>query len=171
VRRLLGESIPPPPPTVPELPKDEANLGELTLPQVLARHRDHKACAACHRRFDAVGLVLEGFGPVGERRTTDLGGRPVQTLASFPDGTERNGLEGLREYLREKRQDDFVDNLCRKLFAYALGRSLLLSDQPALDAMRARLAADHYAFGSLVESIVTTPQFLNKRGNDDPRGP
>src|SRR5262249_24011982 len=30
VRRLLGEQIPPPPPTVPELPKDEAKLGELT---------------------------------------------------------------------------------------------------------------------------------------------
>src|SRR5262249_10510370 len=28
VRRLLGEYIPPPPPTVPELPNDEANLGE-----------------------------------------------------------------------------------------------------------------------------------------------
>jgi hypothetical protein len=170
VRRLLGEVIPPPPPAVPELPKDEANLGELTLPQVLARHRDNKTCAACHRRFDAVGLVFEGFGPIGERRAKDLGGRPVQTLATFPDGTERNGLEDLREYLREKRQDDFVDNLCRKLFAYALGRGLLLSDQPALDAMRTRLAADHYAFGSLVESIVTTPQFLNKRGYDDPRG-
>jgi hypothetical protein len=170
VRRLLGEQIPPPPPTVPELPKDEANLGELTLPQVLARHRDNQACAACHRRFDSVGLVFEGFGPIGERRTKDLGGRPVQALATFPDGTERNGLEGLREYLRDKRQDDFVDNLCRKLFAYALGRGLLLSDQPALDEMRNRLAADHYSFGSLVESIVTTPQFLNKRGYDDPRG-
>jgi hypothetical protein len=171
VRRLLGEVIPPPPPAVPELPKDEANLGELTLPQLLARHRDHKACAACHRRFDAVGLVFEGFGPVGERRTIDLGGRPVQTVATFPDGTERNGLEGLREYLRDKRQEDYVDNLCGKLFAYALGRSLLPSDRPALDAMRTRLATDHYAFGSLVESIITTPQFLNKRGSDDPRGP
>src|SRR5256885_3025819 len=47
VRRLLGETIPPPPPTVPELPKDEANTGELTLPQLLARHREDKACAGC----------------------------------------------------------------------------------------------------------------------------
>src|SRR5256885_3042130 len=68
VRRLLGETIPPPPPTVPELPKDEANTGELTLPQLLARHREDKACAGCHRRFDSVGIVFEGFGPTGERR-------------------------------------------------------------------------------------------------------
>ncbi len=169
VRRVLGEQIPPPPPTVPELPKDEAKLGELTLPQVLARHRADPSCAGCHRRFDSVGLVFEGFGPIGERRVKDLGGRPVATRATFPDGKERAGLDGLRAYLRDKRQDDFVDNLCRKLFAYALGRSLLLSDRPALEKMRRRLAADGYALGSLVEAIVTSPQFVNQRGREDSR--
>jgi hypothetical protein len=170
VRRVLGETIPPPPPTVPELPKDEAKLGELTLPQVLARHREKKSCAACHRRFDSVGLVFENYGPVGERRSKDLGGRPVETVATFPDGKDRDGLAGLRDYLRERRQDDYLDNLCRKLFAYALGRTLLPSDEPALAEMRKRLAADGFRFDGLVESIVTTPQFLNKRGRDDPRG-
>ena len=94
VRRLLGEVIPPPPPTVPELPKDEAALGELTLPQVLARHRADKSCAGCHDRFDSIGLTFEGYGPVGELRTKDLGGRPVETTATFPDGVERKGLAG-----------------------------------------------------------------------------
>jgi hypothetical protein len=169
VRRVLGEVIPPPPPSVPELPKDEAKLGELTLPQVLARHRDNKACAGCHRRFDSVGLVFEDYGPIGERRAKDLAGHPVQTAATFPDGEERAGLNGLREYLHDKRQDDYVDNLCRKLFSYALGRSLLPSDKKAIDEMRSRLEADGYAFGSLVESIVTSPQFLNKRGGGEPR--
>jgi hypothetical protein len=168
VRRLLGEQIPPPPPTVPELPKDEATLGELTLPQVLARHRDNKSCAACHRHFDSVGLVFEAYGPIGERRTNDLAGHPVQIVATFPDGADRTGLEGLRAYLREKRQEDYVDNLCRKLVSYALGRSLLPSDKKALYAMRSKLAADGFAFGSLVESVVVTPQFLNKRGKDNP---
>jgi hypothetical protein len=169
VRHLLGEQIPPPPPSVPELPKDEANLGELTLPQVLARHRDNKACAACHRRFDSVGLVFESFGPIGERRAKDLGGHTVQTKATFPDGEDRIGLEGLRAYLRDKRQDEFVENLCRKLFSYALGRGILISDKKALDEMRDRLATEGYAFGSLVEAIVTSPQFRNKRGLDDLR--
>jgi hypothetical protein len=104
---------------------------------------------------------------VGERRTKDLGGRPVQTTATFPDGKDRNGLQGLRDYLRENREKDFIDNLCRKMFSYALGRSLQLSDKKALEAMRARLAADKYAFGSLVEVIVTSRQFLKKRGRDE----
>jgi hypothetical protein len=166
VRRLLGEQIPPPPPTVPELPKDEANLGELTLPQVLARHRADKSCAACHSHFDSIGLVFENYGPIGERRTKDLGGHPVATLATFPDGKNREGLEGLRDYLRVRRQQDFVDNLCRKLFSYALARGLLVSDEKAIKEMQTRLAANGYAFDSLVEAIVTSPQFLNKRGRD-----
>jgi hypothetical protein len=170
VRRVLGEQIPPPPPAVPELPKDEANLGELTLPQVLARHRNNKSCAGCHRRFDSVGLVFEGFGPIGELRTKDLGGRLVQTGATFPDGEYRDGLDGLREYLRQKRQDDFIDNLSQKLFSYALGRGLLVSDKAALDGMRTRLGDNGHALGSLIESIVTSPQFLTKRGRNDPRG-
>lgn len=164
VRRLLGEVIPPPPPTVPVLPKDEAALGELTLPQVLARHRDDRACSGCHRRFDSVGLVFEGFGPIGERRQKDLGGKPVQTTGTFPDGRDRDGLAGLRDYLRDHRQRDFTGNLCRKLLSYALGRSLLPSDRATLQEMEARLAAEKHAFGSLVDVIVTSPQFLNKRG-------
>ena len=163
VRRLLGEIIPPPPPTVPTLPKDEKDLGELTLPQVLARHRDDRACAGCHRRFDSVGVVFEGYGPIGEKRALDLGGKPVQTAAAFPDGKDRDGLAGLRGYLRDRRQDDFVSNLCSKLLSYALGRSLQPSDRATLEAMRARLAAENFAFGSLVDVIVTSPQFLNKR--------
>lgn len=169
VRRLLGERIPAPPPSVPELPKDEAALGELTLPQVLARHRDNKACAGCHQRFDSVGLAFEGFGPIGERRDRDLAGHPIEATAKFPDGSEGTGLAGLRRYLAERRQDDFVDNFCRKLLAYALGRTLLPADKTTLDAMRTKLAAADYRFGALVETIVTSPQFLSKRGKDDGR--
>jgi hypothetical protein len=169
VSKVLGERIPAPPPTVPELPKDESKLGELTLPQVLARHRADKACAGCHNRFDAVGVAFESFGPIGELRAKDLGGKPVQVTAPFPDGKDYTGLDGLRTYLRDKRQSDYLDNLSKKLFSYALGRGLLLSDQKQLEQMRAKLKADNYAFGSLVESIVTSPQFLTKRGKDDAR--
>ena len=163
VRRLLGENIPAPPANVPELPDDEAKLGEVTLRQALARHRADKSCAGCHARFDAIGLAYEGYGPVGEFRTKDLGGRPVETRATFPGGGEGTGLDGLRAYVVERRGEEFIDNLCRKLLAYALGRSLLPSDDETIEIMHTRLAADGDRFGSLVESIVTSPQFRNRR--------
>jgi hypothetical protein len=168
VRRVLGERIPPPPPTVPELPADEGKLGDRTLRQVLEQHREHPACSGCHARFDSFGLVFENYGPIGERRTKDLGGKPVDTRAPFPGGSERAGLQGLRDYLREQRQDDFLDNLCRKLLVYALGRSLMPSDDPMLAQMRARLAAGDHRFGALVETIVTSRQFRTRRASAAP---
>jgi hypothetical protein len=167
VRRLLGEQIPPPPPNVPELPREEAELGELTLREALAQHRQHENCAACHARFDSIGLVFENFGPVGELRNTDLGGRAVDVSATFPDGTSGSGMDGLREYLRG-RQQEFLENLCRKLLSYALGRTLILSDEPLVDQLQAQLAANDCRVGGLIERIVASPQFLTKRGQTEP---
>ncbi len=166
VRRLLGERIPPPPPDVPELPEDEQALGELTLAETLAKHREHKSCAACHDRFDAVGLAFENYGPVGEWRTLDLGGREIDARAEFPGGMQGEGLEGLLSYLHDQRQDEFVDNLCRKLLSYALGRNLLLSDDELVESMRARLAEDDHRFSGMITTIITSSQFLEKRGRD-----
>ena len=163
VTKLLGEVIPAPPPNVPVLPTDEKKLGDLTLAQALARHHTDPNCAGCHVKFDSFGLVFEGYGPVGERRAKDLAGRPVQINATFPDGTEETGLAGLRDYVHTKVQGEFVDNLCRKLAAYALGRTLRLSDDLLIGDMKARLASHQYRFGALVECLVTSPQFLNKR--------
>ncbi|HET9467482.1 MAG TPA: DUF1592 domain-containing protein, partial [Vicinamibacterales bacterium] len=161
-RRVLGEVIPPPPPTVPELPKDEAQL-DLPLRELLAKHRNNAACASCHARFDSFGLTFEGYGPVGETRSKDLAGRPVDTQASFPGGSQGAGLTGLQSYIRAHREQDFLDNLSRKMLVYALGRSLLLSDEPLIQRMHARLAASGYRFSALVETIVTSPQFLKRR--------
>lgn len=163
VKRILGEHIPPPPPTVPELPADEAKLGDLTLRQSLERHRADPGCAACHQRFDSMGLVFEGYGPIGEFRTKDLGGKPVQISALFPDGAEHAGLQGLRSYIRQHRQSDFVDHLCREVLAYGLGRTLLLSDEPAIAAMKEKLSGDGFRFGNLVEAVITSRQFMYKR--------
>jgi hypothetical protein len=100
---------------------------------------------------------------VGEARTKDLAGRAVDIHAVFPGGSSGMGLEGVRTYIREHRQADFIDNVSRKLLAYALNRSLQLSDEATVGKMEARLRADEYRFNSLVETIVTSPQFLNKR--------
>jgi hypothetical protein len=162
VRRLLGETIPPPPPSVPQLPNDETKL-DLPLRDVLAQHRSNPACASCHARFDSFGLAFENYGPIGERREADLAGHVVETDAVFPNGIKGSGYEGVEGFIREYRQKDFEGNLSRKLLAYGLGRSLLLSDDPTIDRMTTQLKGDKSRFSSLVLNIVTSPQFLNRR--------
>ncbi|MFN7938935.1 MAG: DUF1592 domain-containing protein [Bryobacteraceae bacterium] len=162
VQRVLGEVIPPPPPVVPELPHDESS-SELPVRQLLAKHREVPLCAACHARIDPFGLPFEAYGPVGNRRDKDLAGRPVDTAASYPGGFEADGVSGLQTYIRNHRQKLFIANLSRKLLAYALNRSLQLSDEPVVENMQSAATANGYKFSTLVETIVTSPQFLNKR--------
>ncbi len=162
VRRVLGETIPPPPPEVPELPEDESK-SEAPLRDMLARHRASPACSSCHSRFDSFGLAFEAYGPVGETRSEDLAGRPVDTAAVFPDGSTGAGLAGVLRYIRERREGDFLDNLSRKLLAFALSRSLKLSDEPLIERMKANLAASGHRVAALVETVVASPQFLNRR--------
>jgi hypothetical protein len=165
-RQLLGERIPPPPPNVPELPQDESQTGEASLVQMLAKHRDHVSCAGCHKRFDSLGVVLEGFDPIGRLRDKDMGGRPVQTRIAMPDGVARTGVAGLRDYIRQQRQQDFLDTACRKLLSYSLGRTLIVADDVLLDSMRQEVQESTTSLTSLIELIVTSPPFLNQRGRN-----
>jgi hypothetical protein len=162
VEKVLGIRIPPPPPVVPELPADESKM-ELSVRDALVQHRANPVCAACHARFDTYGLAFEGYGPVGELRTADLGGRPVDTEATFPNGFTGTGLPGLKGAIKATSQDQFVDNLSRKLLVFALNRSLQLSDEGLIDAMKKRMAADKGGMDGLVEAIVLSPQFRTRR--------
>ena len=162
VQKVLGIRVPPPPPVVPELPSDESKT-DLPIRQMLANHRSIPFCAACHQRFDSFGLAYEGYGPIGDVRTKDLAGRPVDTAVTYPGGVNGVGFEGLRDFIRDHRQDQFINNICRKLLSYGLNRTLQLSDEALVDTMQTNLAKQGYGFDSLVETIVLSPQFRNKR--------
>jgi hypothetical protein len=75
----------------------------------------------------------------------------------------------LEAYIRANREKDFLDNISRKLLVYALGRSLLLSDEPLIQRMNTRLAASGYRIGALIDAIVISPQFLNRRTSSSTR--
>jgi hypothetical protein len=167
VQRVLGEVIPPPPPVVPELPSDESK-SNLSVRDLLAQHRENPLCAACHAKFDSFGLAFEGYGPVGDSRRRDLAGRKIDTEVTYPGGSKGNAIEGLLTYIRENRQQQFVNNFIRKLLSYSLNRSLQLSDESLIETMENGIAAQQYRMNWVVETIVASPQFLNKRRPDAP---
>jgi hypothetical protein len=162
VQKVLGIRVPPPPPVVPELPGDESKTDK-PIREMLAEHHKNPFCAGCHLRFDSFGLVFEGYGPVGAARDKDLAGRPIDATADFPGGYKGGGVPGLQAFIKAHRQDNFIDNLSRKLLSYALNRSTQMSDDGLLDKMKAGLAAHDNHFSALIEAIVVSPQFLNRR--------
>jgi hypothetical protein len=166
VETLLGERLPRPPRNVPQLP--DVISENLTERQVTERHSTDPACAKCHAKIDPYGFALENFDAIGRFRERDAAGRPVDARTSLPDGTGLQGLAGLRDYLVTQRREEFVEQFCRKLLGYALGRAVQLSDQPLLSRMQERLAADGYRVSVAIEMIVTSDQFRNIRGINHP---
>jgi hypothetical protein len=160
---LLGEKLPRPPKDVPQLPEDEATE-ELTVRQLTEKHSSDPKCFGCHRRIDPYGYALEGFDAIGRAREKDLAGRAIETRTRVMDGTELNGLDGIRRYLGTQRRDAFLKQFCRKLLGYSLGRGVLLSDGPLINEMRAQLKSNHYRMSAAFETIVRSRQFREIRG-------
>jgi hypothetical protein len=115
-------------------------------------------------RIDPFGYALESFDAIGRFRTKDASGLPIDARSKLADGTELNGLDGLRAYLLTTRRDTFLKQFCKKLLGYALGRAVILSDQPLLDEIMAALAQNHYRIGPVIEMIVSSRQFRDIRG-------
>lgn len=162
---LLGEPLPRPPPNVPTLPEDEAAL-TLTMRELTERHSSDPLCAGCHRRIDPYGFALEAFDAIGRFRRRDAAGREIDTRSLLMDGTEVDGLEGLRAYLLTRRRDQFLEQFCRKLLGYALGRGVLLSDRPLIREMRHALESGGFRVSRAIDTIVRSPQFREIRGRD-----
>ncbi len=162
---LLGDKLPRPPKDVPRLPEDEATE-TLTVRQLTEKHSSDPKCSGCHMRIDAYGYSLEGFDAIGRRRERDLASRPIDTRAKVMDGSEFDGLDGLREYLLTKRRDAFLKQFCRKLLGYSLGRAVQLSDGPLLTEMREQLKKNDHHITAAIETIVRSRQFREIRGKE-----
>ena len=165
VHHLLGQHFPPPPANVPELPKSEKEATQ-TIRELLAIHVADPKCAMCHKHFDGLGLTMEGFDAIGRKRVTDSAGRPVDNRAELPGGGTAQGVPELIEYIQKQRQDEFIRTFCRKFLGYALGRSVILSDEPLLREMEAALKENDYRFSIAFETVVRSPQFRRHRGRD-----
>jgi hypothetical protein len=165
VETLLGEKLPRPPANVPQLPEGE-DTSKLSVRQLVEQHTRDARCAHCHVRIDPFGFALEAYDPIGRRRQKDLAGRAVDTRATLRDGVTFDGVEGLRRYLLKERRDDFLRTFCRKLLGYALGRSVVLSDQPLIDAMLQSLRANDYRVSAAILPVVQSTQFRYLRGRE-----
>ncbi len=165
VETLLGEKLPRPPADVPRLPEAEGD-GGLTMRQQVEKHASVPACAVCHVRIDPFGFALEKYDPIGRLREKDLGGLAVDTKARLRDGTEFDGIDGLRTYLLTKKKDVIVRLFCRRLLGYALGRAVALSDEVLLDEMVAELNQNEGRVSKAVQAIVRSPQFRMVRGSE-----
>jgi mono/diheme cytochrome c family protein len=165
VETLLGEKLPRPPANVPILP-DEPGNDKLTTRQQVERHINDASCAVCHMRIDPFGFAFEKYDAIGRLRDKDAGGQPLDTRARLKDGTEFDGIDGLRTYLLTKKKDVIIRLFCRRLVGYALGRASTLSDTSLINDMVSELHRNDGRLSAAVLTIVRSPQFRMIRGSE-----
>jgi len=158
LENLLSAPPPPPPPDVPALKTEGAEPGKpLTMRAAMTQHRANPVCAGCHARMDPIGFAMENFDAVGRWRDRD-GGQAIDASGVFPDGTNFDGMAGLKKALL-KHPDEFINTVADRLLMFAIGRNLQYYDAPAVRAIVHDAAANNTTLSSLVLAIVKSQPF------------
>ena len=163
--KILGDTPPPPPPNVPELDPETPGFEDLTLKEQLFLHRNKTSCLDCHNKIDPYGVVFENYDAVGRYNLESSNGKPIDAKSKLPDGTEVEGIQGIKDYILNLKKEDFTRSLIEHLYAYALGRDVSFADQETIDEMVEEVVEEDYRFQSVVTQIVLSKSFYKKEPN------
>jgi hypothetical protein len=156
-------NAPPPPPPADVPPLDEKDIGVAVSHRAqLEAHRSNTLCASCHNKMDPLGFGLENYDAVGRWRTRD-GAFAIDATGSFPGGRTFAGPVELKALLRS-RMPQFTRSLAERMLTYALGRGVEPYDRLVVKELVARTAADGYRIQALVQGIVASVPFQQRRG-------
>jgi hypothetical protein len=163
LEQVLGEHVPPAPPNIPALEKQDQNtVANLTLRQRTELHRTNAVCANCHKILDPIGFGLENFDAIGRWRDQDDTGGGIDAAGELPGGKHFASPKELKTIIAA-RKDDLARNLTEKLLAYALCRQLEGYDEIVVDHLMDSLAKDGYRMQTLIIGILTSYPFANYR--------
>ena len=158
LEKILNDPPPPPPPAVPEIDLADPEIAKLSLKEQLADHRNQAACMSCHAKIDPWGIAFENYDALGRWRN-QIEGKPVDASSRLFNEQELKGMDGLKRFLLENRQDQFVRALTYKMSAYAIGRPLTFADHSTIDQIASSLRKQDDGLADLVKLIVTSPLF------------
>ena len=168
LNNIFGLPVPPPPPGVDTNLENKPGAPPASIRERLAKHRQNPSCSSCHAVIDPLGFALENFDVIGGWRTVDEAGKPVDASGATVAGDKVDGLAGLRALLLAD-PEQFPRTLTEKLLAYALGRRLEYTDQPAVRQIVHAAASADYKWSALIVGIVKSPVFLMRSGPQDLR--
>ncbi|MEE2669674.1 MAG: DUF1592 domain-containing protein [Gemmatimonadota bacterium] len=160
---LLGTPPPPPPDGVPALEETEGSVAGqfITTRQRMEMHRANPVCESCHKFMDPMGLALDNFDVAGQWRVKE-NGQPLDTRGELYDGTPISNPAELVNALLN-RPIPLVRTFTLNLMAYAMGRRVEYTDQPALRAIVKEAEEDGYKMSSFIMAVINSPPFQMKR--------
>lgn len=159
LENILGTPPSPPPPDVEPLDPDVR--GAVSIRDQMEKHRTNAACATCHRKIDPLGFALENFDAIGRYRSRYKGVKAqIDASGELPGGEKFNNVQHFKNVLLGEK-DKFARAMTEKLFAYALGRGMDISDRPEIDSILEGLDDHGRTMRYLIDRVVTSPQFIS----------
>ncbi|MEZ6135815.1 MAG: DUF1592 domain-containing protein [Pirellulaceae bacterium] len=158
LERLLNDPPPPPPPAVPQIDLANPEIAKMTLKERIEDHRNQAACRSCHTKIDPWGIAFENYDALGQWRD-DIDGKPIDAASELFNHHVIDGMDGLKRYLLEARQDQFVLAMAHKLATYGLGRPLRFEDHAELESIAAQVRRDGDGLQTMIHAIVGSKLF------------
>ncbi|MEL0096594.1 MAG: DUF1592 domain-containing protein [Planctomycetaceae bacterium] len=158
---ILNDPPPPPPPAVPEIDLADPEIAKMTLKERIEDHRNHAACKSCHSKIDPWGIAFENYDALGKWRT-EVEGKPIDASSKLFNNQELSGMDGLKRYLLEHRQDQFTRAMVYKLTTFALGRPLTFADHSSVDRITAEVRKHEDRLATMITLIVASDLFHTK---------
>ena len=163
LEQVLGEKVPPPPPNVPALEKqDQKTVAHLTLRQRTELHRTEAVCANCHKILDPIGFGLENFDAIGRWRDRDDTGGAIEAAGELPGGKRFSAPKDLKAIIAAK-PNELARNFTEKFLAYALCRQLEGYDEIVVDHLMETVAKEGYRLQTLITEIAISYPFTHRR--------
>lgn len=160
MEQILGISPPPPPPEVSALTEDKNTHDALGLRKILEMHRSDPACQSCHEKMDPLGLGLENYDASGKWRDS-YGKVAIDASGVTSDGEKFNGPHELKRILINQKER-IARNISTKILSYALGRSILFTDEPAIRELQQNLLDNDFDTYMFIIELVNSYPFLLK---------
>ena len=158
---LLNDPPPPPPPAVPEIDLADPEIAKMTLKERIEDHRNHAACRSCHAKIDPWGIAFENYDAIGRWRD-QINGKPVDAVSLLFNNQKLDGMDGLKRFLLENRQDQFVRAMVHKMTTYALGRPLTFADHSSVDRITATVRQRGDGLATMIRLVATSDLFRSK---------
>ena len=164
---VFAKSPPPPPPNVEPIEPTPSNQPKATVRMKLAAHMKNPSCAACHSKFDPLGLAFDNFDAIGRWRTEEVvsdgqGANPkVDASGQFEDGRKFSDVAEFKKLLVADL-DAFGAAFVEKLAIYALRRPMTIDDRPHLAKIAAQAKTAEYRLVDTIESLVMSELFRRR---------
>lgn len=161
LRRILQDPPPPPPPNVPQVDLTDPEILKMSLKERIEDHRNKPACFSCHAKIDPWGIAFENYDAFGKYRTA-INDRSVDAKSLLYNKQELAGIQGLKEYLLENRQDQLCRAFVDKIMTYGLGRPMSFADREPIDRIAIEWRKTGDGLQDLIRLVVASELFHSK---------